>query len=247
MYIFNENGKNVEVYSMEPNKERVEEYKRNQIKDMIKRGIPIVYGIETNLEKNILEYTLRTESNNFHIYEPLDIPTKDINFEYRSLFFKKYHHLIANYIGPNIIDKQSYIEGFINSYIANVQNNLPLVRTFNYNDERKKHDFDKHLIFRSGLDYQKADGHIYISNIISLTKPLYIFELLHQGHYDLIDENVDEQVSLFDISKEPIKIIRDGEIKELCELGLVSGLGTTPAVRLARQVESSKRLIKYIK
>ena len=76
---------------------------------------------------------------------------------------------------------------------------------------------------------------------------LYNYELLNQGHYDLIDDNVSEQIALFDISKEPVKVFFPGEIEELMEMGLFSGLGTDPIEKINRQVESSEKVLKYIR
>ena len=88
---------------------------------------------------------------------------------------------------------------------------------------------------------QKLLAASYCTGIISVPKDLYLLELLNQGHFHLINENVSEQMSNFDISNSPIKTYSLEELKEMESMGI----SVNAYANALEQIKSSEKVLKY--
>lgn len=248
MYLFNKDGGIVEIYSMKPNEEKFEKYKRECMTEQIPLG-ERVWGIETDIKEDVI--TPNKNLNMFGINRPIDLFNIDIDFKKRTLLGKEYHHLIKEYISENNKTNECYLENVLTNYIRYTGKRRQLMRVFDYNDLSSIMKVENYFVIPLRSEFwsfytTEKDGLIrkkYIDGIISIPKDLYLLELLNQGHFHLIDENVSEQITKFDISNNPIKTYSLEELKEMQDMGIsVNAYDNT-----LEQIKSSEKVLKYIK
>lgn len=248
MYIFDKNGENIDIYSITPNQEKFEKYKRDCITEQIPLG-ERVWGIETNINKNIINTS--QNYNKFGTLNPIDFFKDTIDFQNRKLLNNTYHKLIKEYIPKNEETNENYLSNVLTQYINTVSIRRQLMRVFRHNEKYNEIKVDKYFVLPLRSEFwtlytTQNNGSTqikYIDGIVSIPKDLYMLELINQGYYELIDDNITEQLSKFDISNNPIKTISLDELKALEEMGIAS----FACHNALQQIESSKRLIKHIK
>lgn len=245
MYLFERDGNQIKIYSMEPNDNKFRNYKLQEMSDAKLQEKDKIWGIETNLKEDVL--VPNKERNIYGFSKPLDIAEQEIDFIKKKSFLKKYHYLIANYVPRNVdMTNESFLAACLDAYINQHKKRNQLIRLYDYNNGSRKLSFTKYLLL-SGDFYITEEASIfkrkYIEQIVSLPKSLYLLELLNQGHFSLIDENVSEQISQFDISTSPIKTYTMDDLNELHRLGLSSNARNIAI----KKVEECSPILKYIK
>ena len=240
MYLFEQNGeKRIKVYTLETNAERVKEYRREQLRQIKDNHI---YGIKTNMNEPIIKDN--KAKNSFGISEPLVFSKSDIDFSDRGLFGHYYHKMIPNLKPKNsICTDLEYALNHCDWYVKHYDDShfsKQLIRTFEYVNGEIQFEY----LLCTDLNYHKKHEFSfqkYMKDMLVITKDLYLLELLNQGHYERIVENVSEQMELFEVTNE--SCLNYDELKTLDKLG-VSQNSWEKAVE---NVGNSKKILKYIK
>lgn len=211
MLIYDKNGNNIDIYTMNPKLEELKRYRKNVMKRQ--KIEEMFYSLKTNCPNTLIK---------FNTSEDVDI--KFLDYDNDTVIETGYWSRLCPMgdVGPYDKEIQQKI---IENYIEGVYDSIRPVKVFDYNWEDDITTEFNRLLQTEGarIVIKNSQGNVWeIKNMINLPRSLYLLHLLQQGKYgELISENITRQLSLFDI--EYLKSISIMDIKEMIETGLVSG------------------------
>lgn len=226
MFLYDKNGNKIEVYSMEPNNDKIYEFKKEEIEK-----IPT--------DKRVLKATTNTSL----VFEnPKAYRLYSTNFVYQkpTFFNREYHNLESSYSTDNYIYDNNRINQLLNKYYKNeFKYKIPLCLDC-------EEDIPKYLLFTE-FDYTFNSSKFNdrtLDNIICLTKNLYLLEKILDGKFFMLDEeNIEKQIDLFDISDKPIITIDREELKKAELFKLINECEN----EVNHKVYESQKILKYVK
>lgn len=185
MLLYDSREGNIDIYTLKAKKEELKNYKKN---------------ILLRLKQEDLFYTFKT---NYETFLNKFNYAKNINFNYNNE--KKLKHWFELYktkelnsddfeIQKSIIDK--YIEGEYNLLIP-----TKTIKKHIYNESENSVYYFLKPEKGKTIKKHNQERTFEIKNMINLPKKLYLLHLIEQGiFYDLIKEDIEEQLKLFDLS-----------------------------------------------
>lgn len=239
MFLYEKKDKNIYVYGLNPNHNKVITYKRNEL-EQFKPNF-FTAEADSSSPNKVLESSDIIDSSDLNIknssVNPLSIYSSVVAYN------NKYHSFRSDVIDDSILNKfrlgiyddkkvvriykkrnvyefdsgiidisglRGYgMEGFINN-----QKTIPT-----YSDEK---EIIYYLLITGTYEPQKLSSHVVMKNIVSIPQSLYLLQMLIQGHLDkLAFENIDEQLPLFDFSVYPINSIPLEYLENAFKYGLI--------------------------
>ena len=211
MLIYDKNGNNIDIYTMNPKLEELKRYRKNVMKRQ--KIEEMFYSLKTNCPNTLIK---------FNTSEDVDI--KFLDYDNDTVIETGYWSRLCPMgdVGPYDKEIQQKI---IENYIEGVYDSIRPVKVFDYNWEDDITTEFNRLLQTEGarIVIKNSQGNVWeIKNMINLPRSLYLLHLLQQGKYgELISENITRQLSLFDI--EYLKKVKIMDIKNAIETGLVPG------------------------
>lgn len=102
----------------------------------------------------------------------------------------------------------------------------------------------KYLIITNKYELQSLSKHIVMKNIIAVPKSLYLLQMLVQGNiHSISDENIDEQLRLFNLNLYPTKTILYEYLEDAIECGLIDD----SIEKMQEKIEDSQKILKKIR
>lgn len=186
MYLYEKDDNKIKVYSMEPNIDKIFDYKNKEISKIHLKDRTLKFV--TNKPIKNIEKT--TYINNLVI----DLPKKELEYNKRKFFRTEYHEMRN--------DRLYIINGIIEGYKERVSNDSNIIRVFDYDNKLHMLKYIKYLLVGQEYIKKSEDKNIFeLTNVINIPESLYLLEMLCRGNFDMIrDKNVQEQLKLFDIS-----------------------------------------------
>lgn len=236
MYLYDKNDDKIEVYSMEPNKEKIYKFKKDQMESMPvdERILKAVTNGRPVLEKFYSDYECVYYN---HVY-----------YERKEIFKKVFHNLTPYILTNNELIRQEKILEKYYQY-PNAFLGEKLITLEMYINANQYKAIKYLLLTKRNYDYTNGKSDFKImDDIILLNKKLYLLELILRGEFERINkeeiEDFLEQFSLFDFSNKPIKTLDINELKKADEINLCNhSLENQALIR----VEKSQKVLKYIK
>ena len=208
MYLFRETTDNIETFMIKPNLERVKQFKTNEMEKFPCEGRFLKALGNTNAldaQPTFLNWNFLLEcggdsrlSGSFHTLRGYDFTEEEE---------KRQEKLLADYYRGCFDDRR-------------------VVKIKPYGGYKKEiygipKDAECLLLTR---DYEIRNL-FTMDYIIVLTKPLYLYELIirafnEHDYKSIIDQDISSQLQLFDISREPYRVISKNMVQDLFEVGL---------------------------
>lgn len=211
MLIYDKNGNNIDIYTMNPKLEELKRYRKNVIRRQ--KIEDMFYSLKTNCPNTLTK---------FNTNEDVDI--KFLDYDNDMVIETGYWSRLCpmGNVGPYDKEIQQKI---IENYIEGVYDSVKPVKVFDYNWEDDITTELNRLLKTEPekiVNIHSRRNTWEINNLINLPKSLYLLHLLQHGQYGrLLFENITRQLSLFDI--EYLKSISIVDIKNVIETSLVSG------------------------
>lgn len=175
--LYNLEGNSIDIYNLIPNEPKITAYKKRELEFRIP-------------EKDRI-YTAATSA--FKILEEDLVDEDKLNTVIECFSIKPYFH----HFSPATYNEE-YKE-LVEAYYNGQYTNSRVVR-IRREDIARRIKIVKYLLMTQD---KYEDGSI--KGMISIPEKLYLLQMLEQGKYSLIyKEQIDEQLSLFDLTKEPI-------------------------------------------
>ena len=186
--IYNLVGNYIDIYNLIPNESKIASYKKRELE----RNIPEkdrIYTAETSAFK-ILEEDLVEEDR-------LNRTTEMIG----NMRTPYYHHFNAAFYHEDY-------QKLVNDYYQGLYTNSRVVRI-------KREDIARRVkIVKYLLMTQDKYVNGSIKGMISIPETLYLLQMIEQGKFGLVyKEQIDEQLSLFDLTDEPIANMSIDDLK----------------------------------
>lgn len=220
MYLFEEKGKGVYVYKMDLDARTATMFRQQEMEKM---DAVKCFKFETcKIDKN-LDSIFEHRRN-----QVIDVPWSKL--EYDKKFFANYH----------IIKPDDNSEQVLENYYNGLYNDANIIRVYDYDEKELKLKIIRYLLVNQG--YRKIlSGEGFLQGVISITKLLYLFELLQKGRFDCLDSiDISTLLGLFDICPTPVdEISLDGSEK----LDYY-GCGTETKDKLIEKAKDSQKVIQ---
>ena len=205
MYLYDKNNGNIDVYELRENKEKIVEYKKQELSKISKDDL---------IFKMLFSDLIYANGFSFDSLKS-DFIANDIKKLKNKFFIEK---LLYNNVNNKIIIDgilQNYYEGdFDNKPIKNIKNGDIVEKYFIIPDSNAKL-IKKGNMFSSDI--------FEIPYILTLPKSLVLLkDLRKQLFYSVYDKNIDEQLSLFDFKDEIVGRYNVDLINDLEKYGLCS-------------------------
>ena len=196
MFLYENNGKFIDVYKLEPKLDKIKEYKMSEMRK-IPSNERVWMAVTNDCDLRKLEKINISSS-----YSDLNIRGKRYDFDYFHLFRP------SNNVDKNL----QFLEWYYDD------------EDFIYNLCKIRRDSKYMYILRLQDEYNlpvfNADEYI-MDGIMNVTESLYLLEALLQEKFNLIgDNNVTEQLKLFDIQH--YGRINTSVLKNICEYKLLT-------------------------
>lgn len=229
MYLYDYNNGDILVYRMQPNLEKISEYRKDQT---IYNGI--IFEVNTNDKKAPFNFEeLKTRPFT-------DFSLDDVCYKRLGIPFS-YHNIVEIDYDNN---PPCYSIEPLRSYWDGGYDEAALVRIYNKNDKIKQLEFVRHLLINDDYDYvydSEKSREKCIDKIVGITEEAFILELLKRGHFSSIGSaDISEQICLFDFSKNPITTIS----AEQFSLWECAGI-TERRENAYKKVDDSQKILKY--
>lgn len=220
MYLYDRKGSNIEVYSIEPNEEKINKYRKKQME---------------KIPENERILNLRSKKHLF-LYNAVTNMTSDICNPKKTLFNKPDIELVQGDIPKHeqewILDEYCNYGAYINKIIIN-----------KYSDEKVKSETIKRLLTTD--NESSFDNNGYFLRVISVPEELFLLEMLLDKDFDEIqDKDIKEQIELFDYSDKPIETIAYSTISHYHDLGIVTNMCMND---LNKNIKNDQKVLKYIR
>ena len=230
MYLYNKENNTIEVYSVYYNYNELLKFRREEIQK-IPSDKRFFYAI-TNY-KAILENPTET------------IKWSNLDY-YESYYGGKSYHSVYNY---NIDqEEKTRQENLLDNYYYDCYSSSPIVKVIIDNNSKKLYDIEEDFRYfiLTKTEYEPQmfpNGSYILPDILSVTKPLYILQLFEKGQFKrLKDEDISCLSTLFQVSKEPVKIIPIKYLSNLDSLGIYGEYNETMA-----KVEETQKILQKIR
>lgn len=227
MNLYDKKGNKIVVYSMQPNKKKIYEFKKWQI-----QTIPI--------EKRILK-AVTNSTPVFQIYDNYASVKESEVYNKASFLKRKYHDLVEYPATSSEMKRQNEI---LEVYYNKITSPFRINKVISDNEINKKLEIIHYLLITERYFHDnRASKKKTMNNIISLTKDLYLLEmLLNNKTYFINKEDISKQIELFDFNPEPIDII-DMDVVRNEKLRLIYPEESV----LLNKVNQSYKILKYVK
>lgn len=240
MNLYIKNHGNLEVYNLTPKTDEVKKYKEVEMKKIpeTKRILKATCN-ENYISKCPLHYndTVLESRLNYKEYS---------FFDSSGHLFKRYYHQLESYNHPTAY---IYRLNLLNIFYNGTYDNVRLVKVLDdINKGNWKLDDLKAVqyLLLTQKDYQKdVNGKktfFTMDNIINIPESLYYLEKILQGNYsEIVGKNIDNQLSLFELSEEPSYSISLEELTLLEQNRIIKNIVND------EQLETSSEIIRKIK
>lgn len=221
---YKKNDDSIDIHNMTIKKDKVKLYRESELGN----SKEVLYSLETS-NGNLIPFFEKTH----------EIDIKQISFNYNSRQNKNVWSRLNRIVASSDCEEE-YQNVILENYINGKYDQLVPTRVFEYDwDKEQQNDMyyfikpeghrvssqDANIISstKNGKSIPKEDVNIYeMKNIISLNKNLYILQLLEQGRFEeVVDEDIEKQLKLFDISF--VENISLKDIERIINTGLVGG------------------------
>lgn len=224
MYLYDKNDDKIEIYSLNPDCVKVNNYKREQMEE-----IP--------LDKRIV----KALTNDIRYLENVNnrVNYSRLNYEYSGLWEDSFYHELKAYGMTN--DEKSRQAGLLEKYYT--KNDLFGNKVLEVSFSLDK-DINYLLLTKSYYERKIKENDDYVmDNIINIPKSLYLYELFNRGNFELIDnESLNEILSLYNFSG-PIANFSNEELRMLDKFELT----TESESSVERKVLKSQKVLSLIK
>lgn len=255
MYLYEKKDNKMYVYELEPNYDKVRAYQKKEMNDN-----PATFfkaEADASTPNKILE------KNDFIDIKDLNVPnTNPIMFSSVNAYNNRFHSFKTDSINESILN--CYLVGAYdeNRVVAVYKNgtsrfdnflNMMDVRgigiegninnkSFIYNCDNEK-SMVYYLLITSSYEREPFSSHVCMSNIVSIPQSLYLLQLLLQGRFHNLDENIDEQLSLFDFKFYPIEVIPFEYIESMSKYGLIDNSTSM----IDEKLKDSEKILKKLR
>lgn len=190
MYLFNRKGNRIDIYTLVPDEDKLKIYREEEMAKVPYQDM--LYRASTN--------------------GPVVLGTKDV-YSINELDFKHngiYHEFLKDHDRP-----MREVVLLINNYINGFYKDCPVAKIVDENGKVLNYVL---LPFEYMRQYYPLFNMLYLDNVLSIPKSLYLLQLLELERFDALKgENIDEQLSMFSLSKGPIDhIFCNPDIDEDC-------------------------------
>lgn len=230
MYIYDKkNGGLLDVYSFEPKKEEIKEYKEHILKHSSKKDRFLF--IRTNCYEKVSD-SLRKKSIQindiiFDEYDPLGPNAYSKLYSYSELFELDYS-IIFN------------MKVALNRYINNLDEGKNVCVVNDLNNKKKNYYYISPSCFKKQSNYNRSNT---INYILNLPSSLYTLYLLENGYFnELGNTNIDKQLELFNITKHSSIMI--SEAFKLLDIDLISN---DEYNKIKSKISDSSKILQKIK
>ena len=236
MYLFDRSGDNIEIYSLEPKRMDIKNYRQQEMEK-----IPFEQRI-LRIETNTKDLPFNEDFTNNPFSKPIDIDHQKLTYNNKKTIGTEYHKLGITRGTANSID---YVEEKMKGYYFGNYDSSQMVRVFRYDEHQQRLNFILYLLLNNYYHKERENSKIkYIENIINIPESLYLLELINRGQFSLLDnKDITEQLSLFKISNSPVKTYT---LKELEEIGKY-GFDPNAVNTALNNVEESKSIFERIR
>ncbi len=229
MLIYDKKSDSIDIYTMEPNKEKLQNYRKRAAKNY-KNDLYLCL-VRTNCKETV-EKLKHAEA----------LEEREINYDHSSVLdYGTWSSISEMY---SIKEKTT---DTIEKYIAGKYDTLRPTRVYeNHWQDGKITEKDRYYLLKpeeSSISSRNSHGDIYdLANMLNLPKNLYLLQQLLLGKYqDVVDENISRLLKMFEFEYQiNIKI---KEIEDMLETGLVSGTVDTSI----RKAEIGSKILKKAK
>ena len=220
------NYETINIYSMVANKKRIEEYRKNE------------------MEKNIPfeDRVLKAVTNDKRILTDIEdsISLNKLKSIESGMFGGSYYHLLEKY---NLTEEEIVRQNkLLDSFYKGTFQKSKVVKIHVYSLERRRLEIIKYLLLTSNY-HMNINFDYEMNDIIVIPKALYLLQMLEQGKFDsIMDENLTDQLGLFDISDKPIERLNINKLKRIYDYGLFPGVFEA----VIADVEKSQKVLQKI-
>ena len=260
MYLYEKRDNYIYIYSLEPNYERIKEYRMDQLSQIPEQSIFFSAYADIMTPNKILE-KVEDEID----IESLNVKRTNLTNIPNILFYHNDYHELKRDSFNKLVLQNYYNGNYVNNKTIKITQTT--IRYDNLNiEEQSELDMLRFSLknghFNESMSYQKAKETIYyfiitscyqkhgfsnnmtMENIISVPKSLYLLQLLEQGNIKSIgNENITEQLNLFNFDNNPIRYIPYDHIKCSLKYGLIDDTISN----INRKVENSQKILKLLK
>lgn len=209
MFLYDRNGNNINVYSMEPNHLKLMKYRHSEMKRVLAKSR--LYYARTNGEGMLGS----TE-------EPIFMSQVNKGSRYRSEYT---YHELAHYkmSSEQRLKEDKLLERFYKGEFTSRK--IVRIKDFDKNDKRRW-NIKMYLLLTDYYYLKSSFNRIKeMHGIIAVTKSLYLLSLLEKGEFGrVIQEDqyeIGEQLNLFDISDMPCDVVKFDEMRNACKVNLL--------------------------
>ena len=226
MYLFDKKDNKVEVYSMEPNMEKIYDFRKKEMEQ-----IPEDERVLKMVSNKYMDWSM--------FYSGV-INTSRIDFREKGIFNKYYCNLIQYNMTNEERERQNkLLEDYYKSSYFYYK-----IRINKEYDKIKGLQTIKRLLMDNVCISEKRNRHA-INDIISVPESILLLEiLLSQDIHLLENEDISKQIELFNFSANPIEIVDYDMIDRYSKLNVVN---SNASDKLDCKVEESQKILKYIK
>lgn len=213
MYLFRETNDNIETFIINPNLEKVKQFKTSEIEK-----IPHDYRILNALGcVKVLDE------------EPFYLNWNNLLDSCGDSRVSKVFHMLRKYDFTAEENKRQ--EKLLTDYYSGSFDDRRVIRVKPYREDKKEiygipKNVEYLLLTRR---YEERTFSFCMDDIIVLTKPLYLYELMirsfkEHDYKSIIGQDISSHLQLFDVSKEPYKVFPKNMVQDAFNVGLLDSL-----------------------
>lgn len=229
MYLYDRNDKTINVYELIGNKERLAEYKKDELEKAIIPEFRFLKAKTTDekpLEDNCdLTFWYKLESRNTYYWSD-------------ACFHRIYYYLLDD-------EEKFKQERILNDYYEGKFNQNKVFEVQDYNVETSTFEIVKYLLPTRPYETDENNSKISVMHhILSIPKSLYLLQLIEQEKFYLMkNEDITKQLQLFDISEKPIESFDLDKFRRADEVNLLSNSYED----VLENVEKSQKILTKVK
>lgn len=226
MYLYDKNGDKIEVYSMEPNMEKIYNFRKKEIEQ-----IPENERVLKMISNQFMDWAM--------FYTGI-INTSRIDYHEKSIFSKYYCNLMQYNMTDEERERQNKL---LEDYYKSNYFYYKIKVNKDY-DKIKGLQTIKRLLMDNVCVSEKRNRHA-INDIISVPESILLLEILLSQDIHLIEnDDISKQLELFDFSTNPIEIVDYNMIDRYSNLNVIA---SNSSYKLDCKVKESEKILKYIK
>lgn len=256
MFLYEKEKEEIYVYGLNLNSEKTTSYKKSELQNFDTHFFVAEADakspnkvLENNDEINFRDLNIKNSSinsmfirsgivaydNKFHSFRKDTVNKSILDNFYLGIYDNTRIVTVYKKIMPQFTDELLDMNSFNGYCMEGIINNREIS-----NEKQIIH----YLLITGTYELERLSSHVVMKNIISIPKSLYLLLLLNKGKLNKIgDENIDQQLSLFDFSIYPISIIPIEHLEKAFKYGLIDGNMDD----INQKLEDSQKILKILR